>query len=195
MFSDCTCSSIFLRSCWTRNDSCTLMTSRRMVWKRRRTSQARAYFCRTRALCSATIYNNTDSNVWLCDQGQKTIMKWQTMWLCLSVALAGHPSSGEGLYGDCSPQDELVNPPYQIPTTVSLNHHRRPALLQRQSGHSASATEKFLRYSKCSIWWKRTRRVLAFHLCYSLIVCLCTHTTDWRLWLHYVIHILHVDAF
>ncbi len=156
LFSDCTCTSIFLRSCWTRYDSCTLMISRRMVWKRRRTSQARAYFCRIRAFCSATIYNNTDSNVWLCDQGQKIIMKRQTMWLCLSVALAGQPSSGEGLYGDYSPQDELVNPPHQIATTVSLNHHRSPGLLQQQSGHSASAAEKFLMYSKCSVWWKRT---------------------------------------
>ncbi len=156
LFSDCTCTSIFLRSCWTRYDSCTLMISRRMVWKRRRTSQARAYFCRIRAFCSTTIYNNTDSNVWLCDQGQKIIMKRQTMWLCLSVALAGQPSSGEGLYGDYSPQDELVNPPHQIATTVSLNHHRSPGLLQQQSGHSASAAEKFLMYSKCSVWWKRT---------------------------------------
>lgn len=123
------------------------MTSRRMVWKRRRTSQARVYFCRIRALSSATIYNNTDSNVWLCDQVQKIIMKWQTMWLCLSVALAGNPSSYEGLYGDCSPQDELVNPPYQIATTVSLNHHRGPGLLQRQSGHSPSAAETFLMFS------------------------------------------------
>ncbi len=151
LFSDCTCTSIFLRSCWTRYESCTLMISRRMVWKRRRTSQARAYFCRIRALCSSTIYNNTDSNVWLCDQGQKIIMKRQTMWLCLSVALAGQPSSGEGLYGDYSPQDELVNPPHQIAPTVSLNHHRSPGLLQRQSGHSASAAETFLMYSKCSV--------------------------------------------
>lgn len=62
--------------------------------------------------------------------------------LCLFVALAGLPSSGESLYGDRSDPDELVNLPYQIPATVSLNDHSGPALLQCQRRHGAPIWRK-----------------------------------------------------
>ena len=55
LWTDLTWSSIFFLRFCTRKDSWTLMTSRLMDWKRRRASQARAYFCRTRAFCNSTI--------------------------------------------------------------------------------------------------------------------------------------------
>lgn len=57
MISYSTCSSTFLRSFWTLYESWTFRTSLRMVWNLRRTSQARAYFCKIKALCSSIIYN------------------------------------------------------------------------------------------------------------------------------------------
>lgn len=48
----------------------------------------------------------------------------------LFVALAGNPSPGICLNSDCSHQDKLVNPAHKIATTVPLDDHSCPALLQ-----------------------------------------------------------------
>lgn len=53
----------------------------------------------------------------------------------LFVLFAGDPSSGEGLDGDGSQTDDLVDLPHAVTSPVSLDHQRCPALLQCCSTH------------------------------------------------------------